>query len=143
MSQFPPPKQPVLLASHNAVCRYLWIRGVTRIELYNEPDLDNDFALPGTTGGFNNALWVDAMAVRSCAIQDLYADLNREDSILPDLTPDVHVGAHAKTTYGGGNMGQPAVQAMHQTFATGVNPDPAWFNLQTYSYHSYGERRCG
>lgn len=120
--------------------RYLWVRGVTRIELYNEPDLDNDFQ--NADGSFKKALWVDTIALRSRAIQDLYADMNQEDSTGPDLQPNIHVGAYAKTTYNGGKMGQPGVQAMHQTFATGAtasSTNASWFNFQTYSYHSYGE----
>jgi hypothetical protein len=55
-----------------------------------------------------------------------------------DLTPNINVGAFAKTTYDGGNLGQPSVQARRGTFPTGDNA--AWSNLNTYSYHSYGER---
>ena len=43
-----------------------------------------------------------------------------------------------KTTYASGNLGQPSVQALHRTFARTPNPDPSWFNMHTYSYHSYG-----
>lgn len=117
------------------IIRYLWVRGINRIELYNEPDLDNDFDL-GTS--FNNPLWVDTYMLRSRAIQDLFADMNTENSGL-DYLPNVHVGAFAKTQYNEGKMGQPAVQAIHRTFASGVSPNPAWFNMHTYSYHSYGE----
>jgi hypothetical protein len=117
--------------------RQLWGRGVTRIEIYNEPDLDNDFQL--ADGSFNHALWVDTITLRSRAIQDTkhcFADLNAESSV--NLVPDIQVGAYAKTTYGGGNLGQPGVQARRKTFAT--SPDHTWQNFQTYSYHSYGER---
>lgn len=67
------------------------------------------------------------------------ADLNAENPAQPARIPNVHVGAFAKTTYGGGNLGQPSLQAQHGTFARGPSADPAWRNLQTYSYHSYSQ----
>lgn len=115
---------------------YLWRRSITRIELYNEPDLDNDFQPTSTT--FNKPLWADVIAVRSRAIQDLYSDMNAQDSSQPDLTPDIHVGAYAKTTYDDVTLGKPGVQAQHVCYG-GANPDPAWYNFKTYSYHSYGK----
>ena len=134
---------PPLRCSGTPACpppprRYLWVRGINRLELYNEPDLDSAFAVTG--GGYNASLWVDTLALRSRAIQDLYADMNADAAYAayPPLTPVIHVGAFAKTTYGGGMLGQPTVLAQHQTFAAAANPDPSWKNLQTYSYHSYG-----
>lgn len=47
------------------------MRGIKAIELYNEPDLDNDFV--NTDGSFKVAQWLDTMALRSRAIQELYA----------------------------------------------------------------------
>ena len=55
------------------------------------------------------------------------------------LLPQITVGAYAKTQYNEGKMGQPAVQAIHNTFAQAINPDPAFTAFTTYSYHSYGE----
>lgn len=52
------------------------------------------------------------------------------------LTPNVHVGAFAKTTYGSGKLGQPTVQALRKPFGRADNS--TWSNLHTYSYHSYG-----
>lgn len=119
------------------MCRYLYVRGITRIEHYNEPDLDNDFQ--NADGTFKNALWVDTIALRSRAIQDLYSDMNQEAGSSLGLVPNIHVGAYAKTTYGSTTLGQPGVQAVHQTFATGASTNASWFNFQTYSYHSYGQ----
>jgi hypothetical protein len=127
-----------LVFCYTCTIRFLYKRGITRIELYNEPDLDANFV--NTDGSFKNNLWVDQMALRSRAIQDLYSDMNAEGATSPGLLPDIHVGAYAKTQYGGGNMGQPAVQAVHTTFAKAVNPDPTWQNWHTYSYHSYGKK---
>lgn len=118
-----------------AFCRYLYLRNITSIELYNEPDLDDSFT--NADGSYSAALWIDIMAVRSRAIQDLYSDMNKETG--GSLTPDIHVGAFAKTTYNNGKLGQPTVQAMHKTFAAAADPDPAWSNFKTYSYHSYGQ----
>jgi hypothetical protein len=52
-----------------AFSRYLWVRNITRLELYNEPDLDSNFDLTTTT--FNIPLWVDTYKLRSRAIQNL------------------------------------------------------------------------
>lgn len=120
-----------------AFSRYLWLRGITRIELYNEPDLDNDYIL--TSGAFDEVKWLDHMRVRARAIQDAFADLNAESPARPALLPDIHVGAFAKTQYNGGKLGQPSVQALHRTFAAAADPDPAWSNFNTYTYHSYGQ----
>lgn len=117
------------------VHRFLYQYGITRIELYNEPDLDSKF----TSGsGYNVQLWLDVYTLRARAIQELFADMNLANGG-PGLTPDVHAGAYAKTTYNEGKLGQPAVQAMHTKFGS-TSPNPAWFNMQTYSYHSYGEQ---
>ena len=64
------------------------------------------------------------------------------------LRPVVAVAAFASRTFRGDPpdatqyFGAPSVAAEHTRFplADGV-ADPAWFNLQAYSYHSYGATR--
>lgn len=109
-------------------------RGISRIEPYNEPDLDSRIQ---TATGFNTELWLDQLVLRSRAIQDAYADYNADTG--KSLSPSVTAGAFAKTTYAGGNLGAPTVQATHRTFADAArpNPDPSWRLFDTFSYHSY------
>ena len=94
-----------------------------RIEVYNEPELDNDFQATSTT--YKTDLWLETMALRSAAVQHAYADLSAEQParageagrrcgafakvgaaemaagvcVVPPaqaVTPDIHVGAFTK-----------------------------------------------
>jgi hypothetical protein len=116
--------------------RYYWLRGVTRFEVYNEPDLVTSLST-------DQQLWLDQYRIRSKALQDVYEDLN--NGAATPLQCMIGVGAFAKTTYDPfslGNMGGETVRARGLA-ANGLALPSSGTHMQAYSYHSYGEQSVG
>ena len=103
-----------------AVSRWTWVRGITDIEFWNEPDLIQPC--------MNNTLWLEMYVLSSTAIQDAYTDLNNDYSknritcplingISCPIQPNIIASAFAHLTFDGpGNFGNITVSNEHLTF---------------------------
>jgi hypothetical protein len=110
--------------------------------------------------------WLEQYTLRSQAIQNAYADLNADVAAgrltcpakvdrtdvpaaaaasTPNcpFNPLVSTSAFASRTFSGNPVeffGEPTMNANHLLFPPSANvTSPTWFNMQSYSYHSYGK----
>jgi len=125
-----------------AVSRWAWVRGISDIEVWNEPDASSNTCVTSST-------WIDMYTLSSLAIQNAYRDFNRDYSnnllncLLPPCpaAPRIFASAFASRTFSGsGFYGNITVLNEHTIFppyATVRNL--SWYNLQGYSYHNYGK----
>ena len=107
------------------------------IEYYNEPDLE----LSTTSAGLNYIQYIDYMQVRALCIRNAYADWNAAD---PNQQVQVNVlgPVAARLTYGGDPtqyLGQIAIQNNNYMFGYPGQLMTNWTNIDTYSYHTYGQ----
>jgi hypothetical protein len=106
--------------------RWFAERGITQIELYNEPDKG--------PGCMNGDKWVDDIRIRSRAMQDAFEDHNKNDDGA-DLTPFL-IGP-TTTAYWRTAYSAPMFKNMHTPFPDNVE-DPNFTLFHAYSYHKYG-----
>ena len=104
-----------------AVARWMWLRGVTDTEFWNEPDLSANSCINQTT-------WLDMYTLSSTAIQNAFSDLNLDVSnnligcpSVPGITCPIAVNvlasAFAKLTFNGpGLLGYTTVKNEHTLF---------------------------
>eukprot|EP01036_Dinobryon_divergens_P023012 gene23012-31323_t len=127
-----------------AIARWMWLRGVTETEFWNEPDLSSNTCINQTT-------WIDMYTLSSTAIHNAYDDLNLDATInavsCPSIgnlscpiTINVVASAFAKLTFhAAGTLGYVTVQNEHTLFPPFAGASNSkWYNLQAYSYHQYG-----
>jgi len=130
---------------------YAWTRGVTRIEYWNEPDLNANC--------INGSTWIEHVTLRSKAIHDAFADFNADVvaairtcpvGLTCPIYPSVVASAFASGNFGstavaasipvGGPFAYQTYSAQHLLFPPSDNVSNAsWFNAQIMSWHSYGE----
>jgi hypothetical protein len=128
-----------------AVSRWTWIRNIKDIEFYNEPDISTN-----TCTQSNKPVWLEMYTLSSKAIQEAYSDFNADvganritcpiDSICP-IKPNVIASAFAKRTFESvSNFGNITVFNEHTQWPPFQNKKSlTWYNLQAYSYHTYGK----
>lgn len=105
--------------------RWLAERNITHIELYNEPDKDDDCITP--------AIWEDDVRIRSMALQDAFADHNAVYGT--DMKPRLIAGT--LSVYWREAFSEPLFRLMHTPFP-GNKQNPNFTLFQDYSFHRYG-----
>jgi hypothetical protein len=108
--------------------RFMAAHGVRDVEIYNEPDLEADACM-------TPAKWREHYRVRARAVRDAYADAAAQTGA--PLAANLAGPPTASTRYDDA-YDEIAVEDVHFRFPTG--PDPAWSNLDAYSYHQYGSK---
>jgi hypothetical protein len=137
-----------------AAAAWLWKRGVTRIEVHNEPDLSGNNAClnPAIVGGaYADRYWVDYYTLRSRGVQEAYADLNADAAsgavacpalagVSCPITPRLMASAFAggSVSLAQGAFSGLSVANEHSLFGTG-NVTTGYSNMQALSFHSYGK----
>lgn len=130
---------------------YAWKHGVTRIEYWNEPDLN--------AACINGSTWIEHVTLRSKAIHEAFADFNADVvaairtcpvGLTCPIMPSVVASAFASGSFGttavaasipvGGPFAFQTYSAQHTLFppSAGVS-NASWFNAQIFSWHSYGK----
>jgi len=124
--------QPVFWAERWEIYKYAYMvaywgytRGVTRFEIYNEPELITCIT-PN--------IWLDQMTIRSTAIRDAFNDYN--DDFNGDIAPIVFVAPFARFGYPNG-LNQLSAQNRYRQFPPDLPPSTQslW---DVVSYHDYG-----
>lgn len=109
------------------ISRWMWVRQIKHIELYNEPDIDSSCKAP--------EVYSQQLQIRARAVRDAYADLNSEAA--PAQRLDLSLGAPSTANILFPNsLGQLAVEQIHTQYGNGTSPD--WRNFDDFTYHFYG-----
>ena len=101
-------------------------QGITKIELYNEPDKDADC--------MDAERWRDDVRIKSDAVQNAFAD------VMPERQPELIAPATAASF--STNYGSEIFNYMHVPFLAD-GPDENWRLFDSYSYHAYNRVPSG
>ena len=143
--------------------RWLYVRGIVKMEFWNEPDLTAGSSDLGAVC-MSPARWIEQLVVRSHAAQNAYADFNADVAANTMACPalvdrstaaagapncplkPIFTSAFASRTYEGDPpspaefFGKPTIKALQLKFPPYANvTDSSWQNFGAYSYHSYGK----
>ena len=100
--------------------------GVTSINIYNEPDKDDDCT--------DAVRWPDHLRIRSTALQHAYADYNQVAGT--SLVPSLHAPTSAATF--DPDFGSASLNSLHIPFP-GTDPIDGFTSFQIYDFHDYGK----